>query len=65
MRVKLFSSSSAKWLEEAMNEWLEENEARVVIISIDPVAVANSNGLTYVSKINYTYTDKLFEETEK
>ena len=48
-----------------MNEWLEENEARVVIISIDPVAVANSNGLTYVSKINYTYTDKLFEETEK
>lgn len=65
MRVKIFSSSGANWLEEAMNKWLEENEAHVVIISIDPVAVAVASGLTYVSKINYTYTDKLFEETEK
>lgn len=48
-----------------MNKWLEENEDHVVVISIDPVAVANANGLTYTSKINYTYTDKLFEETEK
>ena len=48
-----------------MNKWLEENEAHVVIISIDPVAVAVASGLTYVSKINYTYTDKLFKETEK
>ena len=65
MRVKIFSSSGANWLEEAMNKWLEENEDHIVIISIDPVAVAVASGLTYVSKINYTYTDKLFEETEK
>ena len=64
MRVKLFTSSGANWLEVEMNKWLEENEHHVVIISIDPIAVANANGLTYVSKINYTYSDKLFENTE-
>ena len=64
MRVKLFSSSGTNWLEGEMNKWLEENEDQVVIVSIDPVAVANANGLTYVSKITYTYPDKLFNKNE-
>lgn len=64
MRVKIFSSSGTNWLEEGMNKWLEANEDQIVIISIDPVSVANASGLTYVSKINYTYSDKLFENTE-
>lgn len=59
MRVKIFTSSGAKWLEEEMNKWLEENEHQVVIISIDPVSVAAAHGLTYVCKIVYQSTDSI------
>ena len=63
MRVKIFSSSGASWLEREMNDWLEVSESQIVIISIDPISVTNANGLNYVCKITYTNSDKLFENT--
>ena len=65
MRVKVFESLSADWLEQQVNNWLEENEDKVVILSTQFSSAGRSNNIVFSCQITYSSVDKMFKEIEK